>query len=66
MLKLLITLADAGLSISDVDGLFTAGYSTYDLGEYLGIEPTITDSTIVGGSSFIHLAHLSCNKCRIL
>ena len=51
-------LADAGLSISDVDGLFTAGYSTYDLGQYLGIEPNYTDSTIVGGSSFvIHLAH---------
>ena len=51
-------LDDAGLSISDVDGLFTAGYSTYDIGEYLGIEPTFTDSTVVGGSSFvIHLAH---------
>ena len=30
-------LDDAGLKISDVDGLFTAGYSTYDLGEYLGV-----------------------------
>ena len=51
-------LADAGLSIGDVDGLFTAGYSTLALGEYIGVRPKYTDSTAVGGSSFvIHLAH---------
>jgi acetyl-CoA acetyltransferase len=51
-------LADAGLSIKDVDGLFTAGYSTLQTAEYLGIEPRFTDSTAVGGSSFvIHIAH---------
>jgi acetyl-CoA acetyltransferase len=51
-------LADAGLSIKDVDGLFTAGYSTLATGEYLGIRPKYTDSTSVGGSSFvIHIAH---------
>jgi acetyl-CoA acetyltransferase len=51
-------LADAGLSIKDVDGLFTAGYSTLALGEYIGVQPKYTDSTAVGGSSFvIHLAH---------
>jgi acetyl-CoA acetyltransferase len=51
-------LADAGLSITDVDGLFTAGYSTLALGEYIGVRPKYTDSTAVGGSSFvIHLAH---------
>jgi acetyl-CoA acetyltransferase len=51
-------LADAGLSINDVDGLFTAGYSTLVTGEYLGIRPRFTDSTSVGGSSFvIHIAH---------
>lgn len=52
-------LADAGLSIKDVDGLFTAGpFSTLVVAEYLGIEPRFTDSTSVGGSSFvIHLAH---------
>ncbi len=52
-------LADAGLSIKDVDGLLTAGpFSTLVVAEYLGIEPRFTDSTSVGGSSFvIHLAH---------
>ena len=51
-------LEDAGLSIKDVDGLLTAGYSTYNIAEYLGIEPDYTDSTSVGGASFvIHIAH---------
>ncbi|HEX5141199.1 MAG TPA: acetyl-CoA acetyltransferase [Dehalococcoidia bacterium] len=51
-------LADAGLSLSDVDGLFTAGYSTLAVAEYIGLKPVFTDSTAVGGSSFvIHVAH---------
>jgi acetyl-CoA acetyltransferase len=51
-------LADAGLTVKDVDGLFTAGYSTLAVGEYTGIRPKFTDSTAVGGSSFvIHIAH---------
>jgi len=51
-------LDDAGLSRNDVDGLFTAGYWNYDVAEFLGINPTYTDSTSVGGSSFvIHVAH---------
>ena len=51
-------LEDAGLTKNDVDGLFTAGYSTYATGDYLGIQPRFTDSTTVGGSSFIiHIAH---------
>ncbi len=51
-------LEDAGLSIKDVDGLMTAGTSTINLGEYLGIQPSFTDTTAVGGSSFIiHIAH---------
>ena len=51
-------LAEAGLTRADVDGLFTAGVSTLELGEYLGIEPVYTDGTAVGGSSFvIHIAH---------
>ena len=44
--------------MSDVDGLLSAGFGTLTLAEYLGIEPTYTDSTSVGGSSFIiHIAH---------
>ena len=46
----------------DVDGIFTAGAAgwspTLQLAEYLGIQPTYTDSTSVGGSSFvIHVEH---------
>ena len=53
-------LADAGVSARDVDGLFTAGFSTLATGEYLGIRPRYTDSTSVGGASFvIHVAHAS-------
>ena len=51
-------LEDAGLSINDVDGLLSAGFSTLTIAEYLGINPGYTDSTAVGGSSFIiHIAH---------
>jgi acetyl-CoA acetyltransferase len=51
-------LRDAGLRVSDVDGLFTAGVSTLEVGEYLGIVPRYTDTTSVGGSSFvIHVGH---------
>ena len=51
-------LEDAGLSKNDVNGLFTAGFSTLVTGEYLGIQPGFTDNTSVGGSSFvIHVAH---------
>ncbi len=51
-------LEDAGLAKSDVDGLLTAGGSTMVTAEYMGITPTFTDSTTVGGSSFvIHVAH---------
>ncbi|MEI2618876.1 MAG: acetyl-CoA acetyltransferase [Thermomicrobiales bacterium] len=63
-------LADAGLTKDDVDGLFTAGISTLELGEYLGIEPKVTDSTSVGGSSFvIHIAHaaaaIATGRCEV-
>ncbi|MFE3449002.1 acetyl-CoA acetyltransferase [Nonomuraea sp. NPDC059194] len=48
-------LADAGLALSDVDGLATAGVSRFSatqVAEYLGIEPAWTDSTFAGGSAF--------------
>lgn len=54
-------LDDAGIALSEVDGLFSAGGGygiTLQLAEYLGIHPTYTDSTSVGGSSFvIHVEH---------
>ena len=54
-------LADAGIDKSEVDGVFTAGAgwsASLQIAEYLGIQPTYTDSTAVGGSSFvIHVEH---------
>ena len=51
-------LSDAGLTIADVDGLFTAGVTSVQLGEYLGIVPRYSDGTNVGGCSFImHIEH---------
>ncbi|HLI52506.1 MAG TPA: acetyl-CoA acetyltransferase [Thermomicrobiaceae bacterium] len=66
-------LDEAGLTRNDVDGLLTAGTSVLELGEYLGIEPSYTDGTSIGGSSFVvHLAHAAtaiatgrCNVCLI-
>jgi len=55
-------LADCGLALRDVDGLFAATaqsrLSVLALAEYLGIDPPCIGSTIVGGSSFeYHVAH---------
>jgi acetyl-CoA acetyltransferase len=47
-------LADAGLSLADVDGLATtavARFPTTQLAEYLALEPRWVDSTFVGGSA---------------
>ncbi len=46
--------SDAGLKVSDVDGIFTAGqHSPSLLGEALGVMPRYVDGTTVGGCSFI-------------
>jgi acetyl-CoA acetyltransferase len=53
-------LADAGLSLGDVDGLCYAGgmMGSVQLAEFLGIRPTFTDSTVTGGSSFeVYVEH---------
>ena len=50
-------LADAGLTLADVDGVCHA-QSSMGLAEYLGIHPKFTDSTNTGGSSFeVHAEH---------
>jgi acetyl-CoA acetyltransferase len=52
-------LDDAGLSIKDVDGIFTTiiteggDMSSVLMAEYMGIQPRYTDSTSMGGSSFV-------------
>ena len=67
-------LADAGLTLRDVDGVFCActqaRTSAMSLVEYLGLPDAYTDSTIVGGSSFeIHVAHahaaLEAGLCKV-
>ena len=55
-------LAEAGLTFGDVDGVFSAGGDEYAptlrMAEYLGITPRYTDSTNIGGSSFVaHAGH---------
>ena len=52
----LLALADAGLTLQDVDALYTsAPYEALgglELAEYYGINPTITDCNRTGGSAF--------------
>jgi acetyl-CoA acetyltransferase len=52
--------ADAGLKMQDIDGVFAAtsshAFATMSVVEYLGLRPRYFDSTNVGGSSFeLHL-----------
>ena len=48
---------DAGLKMSDVDGIISASpvynMASMTAAEYLGIRPRFTDSTTLGGSSFV-------------
>jgi acetyl-CoA acetyltransferase len=52
--------ADAGLKMHDIDGLTTASVLApmwaMPVVEYLGLNPTFVDSTMLGGSSFV--AHM--------
>ncbi len=51
-------IADAGLSIADIDGVACAGESPVEVAEYLGITPHYLDGTHVGGASFLlHVRH---------
>jgi acetyl-CoA acetyltransferase len=64
---------DAGLSKSDIDGIFVAGTSPATLAEYLGLQPRYVDGTSVGGCSFVimmehamlALYHGMCNYALI-
>ena len=63
-------IADAGLTKDDIDGFLTAGYWGYDVAEYLGIKPRYTDSTSVGGSSFVidaahAMAAINAGYCEV-
>lgn len=53
---------DAGLRMSDIDGIFTAtshyAMPGLEMGEYLGVRPRYSDSNNLGGASFVsHLLH---------
>jgi acetyl-CoA acetyltransferase len=53
-------LAEAGLTLRDVDGIFAhrmGEEGTVRVGEYLGIQPRYADSTDLGGASFEAYVH---------
>lgn len=67
-------LADAGLSWQDVDAIYDASegapMSGLMISEYFGIQPTVIDTTGVGGSSYeFHAAHarraIKEGKCKV-
>ncbi|NDA45883.1 MAG: thiolase domain-containing protein [Alphaproteobacteria bacterium] len=67
-------IADAGLSLKDIDGYFCAGdapgLGTMSMGEYLGLTLRHVDSTETGGSApLVHVHHaaqaIAQGKCNI-
>jgi len=66
-------LAEAGLSLSDVDGLFVnymGEEGSVQVGEYLGIQPSYADSSDLGGAAFVaFLGHASAalqtGRCKV-
>jgi acetyl-CoA acetyltransferase len=69
-----IVMSDAGCGKDDIDGLWSASsyhyMPTLSLAEQLGIRPRYSDSTTIGGSSFVsHLGHaaaaINAGMCNI-
>ncbi len=66
-------LADAGLTIKDVDGYFVSGVTGMApalMCEHLNIRPKVVDSTSIGGTSFLaHAAHaisaIATGRCEV-
>jgi acetyl-CoA acetyltransferase len=62
-------LADAGLTLRDIDGLFTATLTNFfpalTVAEYLGIRPAVVDGTNVGGASFLQHAISAAMALRL-
>jgi len=67
-------LADAGLSLEDVDGYFCAtdapGFGPISMIDYLGLKVRHADSTEMGGCTYIqHVAHaaeaIAMGKCKV-
>jgi Acetyl-CoA acetyltransferase len=54
----LAAIADAGLTLADIDGLATAGHTPVDVAHYIGIQPEYMDGTSIGGCSYLsHVRH---------
>ena len=67
-------LADAGLSLHDVDGYFCAGdapgLGALSMADYMGLQCRHVDSTDTGGSSYLlHVSHaaqaITAGKCNV-
>src|SRR5687767_2163897 len=67
-------LADAGLTLADVDAYFcdstAPGFGPVSMAEYLGLAARYVDSTETGGSSYLgHVGHaaaaIAAGKCRV-
>jgi acetyl-CoA C-acetyltransferase len=67
-------LADAGLTMADVDGYFCGGDAPglggISMAEYMGLDLRYTDSTETGGSSYVvHVGHamnaIAMGKCSV-
>ena len=67
-------LADAGLSLHDVDGYFCAGdapgLGALSMADYIGLQCRHVDSTDTGGSSYLlHVSHaaqaIAAGKCNV-
>lgn len=67
--------ADAGLTLADVDGIFSASshysFPTMNLAEKLGMHPRYMDSSNIGGASFVsHVGHaaaaIAAGLCEVV
>jgi acetyl-CoA acetyltransferase len=66
-------LAEAGLRLRDVDGVFTnymGEEGSVQLGEYLGLQPRYAESSDMGGASFEFFIHhamlaIACGRCNV-
>ncbi|MDO8375793.1 MAG: thiolase domain-containing protein, partial [Aquabacterium sp.] len=67
-------LADASLTLKDVDGYFCAGdapgLGPMSMVDYMGMKPRHVDSTETGGSSYVvHVAHaaaaIAAGRCNV-
>ncbi len=66
-------LAEAGMSLRDVDGIFVnymGEEGSVQVGEYLGIQPRYADSSDLGGAAFVAFVHhamlaVSLGRCDV-